>query len=59
MLDGKKTTAYKIFYDALDKVAKFTNDDGYDMWKKAVANVGHDTDEIKATDEAYAKLRLL
>jgi len=24
--------------------------------KKAVANVGHDTDEIKATDEAYAKL---
>ncbi|WP_298140475.1 metal transporter [Flavobacterium sp.] len=24
--------------------------------KRAVANVGHDTDEIKATDEAYSKL---
>lgn len=24
--------------------------------KRAVANVGHDTDEIKATDEAYGKL---
>ena len=39
MLDGKKTTAYKIFYDALEKVAKFTGEDGYEMWKKAVANV--------------------
>ena len=39
MLDGKKTTAFNIFYDALDKVAKFTNEDGYEMWKKAVANV--------------------
>jgi small subunit ribosomal protein S7 len=28
MLDGKKTTAYKIFYDALDKVTKMTSEDG-------------------------------
>jgi small subunit ribosomal protein S7 len=39
MLDGKKTTAFNIFYDALDKVSKFTGEDGYEMWKKAVANV--------------------
>ena len=39
MLDGKKTTAYKIFYDALDKVSKFTGEDGYEMWKKAVVNI--------------------
>ena len=39
MLDGKKTTAFKIFYDSLEKVAKMTNEDGYEMWKKAVANV--------------------
>ena len=39
MLDGKKTTAYKIFYDALDKVTKMTSEDGYEMWKKAVVNV--------------------
>jgi small subunit ribosomal protein S7 len=25
MLDGKKTTAYKIFYDALDKVTKINS----------------------------------
>ena len=39
MLDGKKTTAFNIFYDALDKVSKFTGEDGYERWKKAVANV--------------------
>ena len=39
MLDGKKTTAYKIFYDALDKVTKMTSEDGYEMWKKAVVNI--------------------
>lgn len=39
MLDGKKTTAFNIFYDALDKVTKISGEDGYEMWKKAIANV--------------------
>ncbi|MBO9617872.1 MAG: 30S ribosomal protein S7 [Niabella sp.] len=39
MWEGKKSGAFTIFYDALDKVAKQTNDDGYEVWKKALANV--------------------
>jgi small subunit ribosomal protein S7 len=39
MWEGKKNTAYTIFYDALDKVAKVTNEDGYDIWKRALSNV--------------------
>ena len=39
MLEGKKSGAFTIFYDALDKVAKQTGDDGYEVWKKALANV--------------------
>jgi small subunit ribosomal protein S7 len=39
MWQGKKSTAFTIFYDAIDKVAKTTGEDGYEVWKKAVANV--------------------
>jgi small subunit ribosomal protein S7 len=39
MWQGKKNTAYTIFYDALDKVAKVTNEEGYDIWKRALSNV--------------------
>jgi len=39
MWEGKKNTAYTIFYDALEKVAKTTNEDGYDIWKRALSNV--------------------
>ena len=39
MWQGKKSGAFNIFYEALDKVAKQTNDDGYEIWKKALANV--------------------
>jgi small subunit ribosomal protein S7 len=39
MWEGKKSVAFEIFYDALDKVAKQTNEDGYEVWKKALANV--------------------
>jgi small subunit ribosomal protein S7 len=39
MWQGKKNTAYNIFYDALDKVAKVTNEEGYDIWKRALQNV--------------------
>jgi small subunit ribosomal protein S7 len=39
MWQGKKSGAFLIFYDALDKVAKFTGEDGYEVWKRALANI--------------------
>jgi small subunit ribosomal protein S7 len=39
MWQGKKSGAYNIFYDAIDKVAKQTNEDGYEVWKKALVNL--------------------
>ena len=39
MYGGKKSTAYKIFYDAIDRVAEKTKEDGLDTWKKAMTNV--------------------
>lgn len=39
MLQGKKGTAFNIFYDAIDRVAAKTSEDGLEIWKKAVENV--------------------
>ena len=39
MWQGKKNTAFIIFYDAIEKVAKTTNEDGYEIWKRALNNV--------------------
>jgi small subunit ribosomal protein S7 len=39
MESGKKTTAYNIFYGAITKVQEVTNEDGLEVWKKAIANV--------------------
>ena len=39
MWQGKKSGAFNIFYDALDKVAKQTSEDGYEVWKRALVNV--------------------
>jgi small subunit ribosomal protein S7 len=39
MWEGKKSGAFTIFYTALEKVAKQTSEDGYEVWKKALANV--------------------
>ena len=39
MWQGKKSGAYTIFYDAIEKVSKITGEDGYEVWKKALANV--------------------
>jgi small subunit ribosomal protein S7 len=39
MYDGKKSTAYSIFYNAVDIVEKKTNESGLDTWKKALNNV--------------------
>ena len=37
--DGKKSTAYAIFYNAVEIVEKKTNESGLDTWKKALNNV--------------------
>jgi small subunit ribosomal protein S7 len=39
MMGGKKTIAYKIFYEAIDVVADRTQEDGLEVWKKALTNV--------------------
>ncbi|MGI8950119.1 MAG: 30S ribosomal protein S7 [Chitinophagaceae bacterium] len=39
MWQGKKSTSINIFYDAIDKVNKITGEDGYEIWKRALANV--------------------
>ncbi len=39
MVDGKKSTAYKIFYDACDLVEKRTKENGLETWKKALNNI--------------------
>ena len=40
MLDGKKSTAFRIFYDAMDVVEQKVEDESaLDVWKKAVENI--------------------
>jgi small subunit ribosomal protein S7 len=47
MFDGKKSTAYKIFYDAIDLIGKRTEEPGIEVWKKALDNVSP-TVEVKS-----------
>jgi small subunit ribosomal protein S7 len=39
MWEGKKSTAQRVFYGAMDQVAKKTNDDALKIFNKAVENV--------------------
>lgn len=39
MYDGKKSTAYSIFYDAVALVEKKTSENGLETWRKALNNV--------------------
>ena len=39
MLKGKKNTAFKIFYDAIDMIEERTKENGLDTWKSALRNV--------------------
>ncbi len=47
MYGGKKSTAYTIFYDAVEKVAQKTKEDGLETWKKAMSNI-QPTVEVKS-----------
>ncbi|MBX2947064.1 MAG: 30S ribosomal protein S7 [Cyclobacteriaceae bacterium] len=39
MEQGKKSTAYAIFYDAIELVEKKTNENGLEVWKRAMNNL--------------------
>ncbi|WP_194972917.1 30S ribosomal protein S7 [Aquiflexum lacus] len=39
MVDGKKSIAYKIFYDAVEKVEQKVGENGLEVWKKALNNI--------------------
>ena len=36
---GKKSTAFALFYDAMDKIQDRTGEDPHELWKKALNNV--------------------
>lgn len=39
MYDGKKSTAYALFYDAMDLVKERTGQDPHETWKSALNNI--------------------
>lgn len=39
MLQGKKNTAYKVFYEAMDLVEERTKENSLEVWKKAIENI--------------------
>ncbi len=39
MVDGKKSTSFKVFYDAMSEIERMTGDNGYEVWKKGLKNV--------------------
>ena len=39
MVDGKKSIAYRIFYDAVEKVESKVGENGLEVWKKALNNI--------------------
>ncbi len=39
MVDGKKSIAYAIFYDAIAQVESKTGENGLETWKKALNNI--------------------
>ena len=39
MWQGKKSTSFRIFYDAMDKIAERTSEDPHEIWKKGLNNV--------------------
>ncbi len=39
MIGGNKSVVLTAFYNAIDKVSQMTSEDGYEVWKRALANV--------------------
>ena len=39
MIDGKKNIAFNFFYDSIEIVSQKTEENGLDVWKKAIENI--------------------
>lgn len=39
MWGGNKSIVLGLFYDSLDKVSQMTSENGYEVWKRALANI--------------------
>ncbi len=39
MIQGKKGTAFKVFYEAMDVVAEKSGEDPHEVWQKALNNI--------------------
>ena len=39
MIDGKKNIAFNIFYDSIEIISKKTEENGLDVWRKAIENI--------------------
>ena len=39
MMDGKKSVAFSIFYDAIDRVSERSGEEGLELFRKALENV--------------------
>ena len=39
MIDGKKNIAFNIFYNSIEIVSQKTEENGLDIWKKAIENI--------------------
>ena len=39
MIDGKKNIAFNIFYDSIEIISQKTEENGLDVWKKAIENI--------------------
>ncbi|QQS29148.1 MAG: 30S ribosomal protein S7 [Sphingobacteriales bacterium] len=39
MWEGKKSVSYKIFYDAVEMAEGMSQENGYELWKKALNNI--------------------
>ena len=57
MYEGKKSTAYSVFYGALHLVEERTKENGMEIWKKAVQNVGPSV-EVKSRRIGGANIQI-
>ena len=39
MIDGKKNIAFNIFYDSIESISEKTEENGLDVWRKAIENI--------------------
>lgn len=39
MIQGKKSTAFKIFYEAMDIIGEKSGEDPHEVWQKALSNI--------------------